>query len=152
MATRPIGIHTICHAPGMVEAVDPAFLPFDVTAEPQAERRGTAHMLTFWRQGGHREYPGSGLLSPKFSAKTGIDGNVFTDFIASNPGYDVWFINPYPHYFYLSYNIWEHGELWYPGLCQRAAQIFAAAGINMDLAGFPRSTPGTLLFSNIWAG
>jgi len=136
----------------MVDTVDPDFLPFDVTADPQPERRETAHMLNFWRQGLHREYPVSGLLSPKFSAKTGINGKVFNAFIENNPDYDVWFINPFPHYYYLSYNIWEHGELWYPGLCARASRVFAAAGIAVDLTNFPRSTKNTLLFSNIWAG
>lgn len=151
-AAGSIGIHTICHAPGMADAVDPAFLPFDVTAEPQRARRETAHMLQFWRQGRHRAHQVSGLLSPKFSAKTGIDGSVFVGFIAANPGHDVWFINPYPHYYYLAYNIWEHGEIWHPGLCRRAARLFTAAGLAIDLDRFPRSSPGTLLFSNIWAG
>lgn len=152
MRPRQVGIHTICYAPGMVEAVDPDFLPFDVTADPQPERRETAHMLSFWRRGLHREYSVSGLLSPKFSDKTGITGNFFNDFITNSPDYDVWFLNPYPHYFYLAHNIWEHGEIWYPGLCERAARVFGAAGVVMDLKRFPRSTTSTLLFSNFWAG
>jgi hypothetical protein len=152
MGTKPIGIHTICYAPGMADAVDPDFLPYDVTADPQPERREVAHMLSFWRRGLHREYAVSGLLSPKFSEKTGIGGKIFNDFIAGNPGHDVWFINPYPHYLYLSYNIWEHGEIWYPGLCERASRAFAAAGVAINLDQFPRSARNTLLFSNIWAG
>lgn len=136
----------------MAATVDADFLPFDVSAEPQQDRRETAHMLTFWRLGKHREFAVSGLLSPKFARKTGINGAIFNDFIARNPGYDVWFVNPYPHYLYLSYNIWEHGELWYPGLCERASQLFARAGMPIELADFPRSTRNTLLFSNIWAG
>jgi hypothetical protein len=152
MRPRHVGIRTICYAPGMVADVDPDFLPFDVTADPQPERRETAHMLSFWRQGLHREYPVTGLLSPKFSGKTGIAGSIFNTFVTNNPGYDVWFLNPYPHYFYLAHNIWEHGEIWYPGLCERAARVFAAAGIAIDLNQFPRSTTSTLLFSNFWAG
>ena len=152
MGQRPIGIHTICYAPGMIDAVDPDFLPFDVTADPQPERRETAHMLMFWRLGLHREYKVAGLLSPKFTEKTGIEGKIFNEFISGNPGYDVWMINPFPHYFYLSYNIWEHGEIWYPGLCERASRVFTRAGISIELDKFPRSTKSTLLFSNIWAG
>jgi hypothetical protein len=147
-----IGLHTICYAPGMVDAADPDFLPFDVSADPQEDRRETAHMLTFWQQGRHRDHRVSGLLSPKFTSKTGISGAIFTDFIAGNPGYDVWFLNPYPQYYYLSHDIWEHGDIWYPGLCERASRVFAAAGLAIDPAGFPRSTWNTLLFSNIWAG
>jgi hypothetical protein len=152
MTAKPLGIHTICYLPGMMDTVDPDFLPFDVSAEPQEERRETAHMLTFWRLGKHRDYEVSGLLSPKFAQKTGINGAIFNDFVAGNPGYDVWFVDPYPHYFYLSYNIWEHGEIWYAGLCERASLLFAAAGLAIDLEKFPRSTRSTLLFSNIWAG
>jgi hypothetical protein len=135
----------------MAGTVDPGFLPFDVTADPQPDRRESAHMLTFWRRGLHRQYQVTGLLSPKFTAKTGISGQIFNEFITDNPGYDVWFINPYPHYFYLSFNIWEHGETWYPGLRDRASKVFAAAGVMTDLNKFPRSTKRTLLFSNIWA-
>lgn len=152
MTEQPIGLHTICYAPGMTATVDPDFLPFDVSAEPQPERRETAHMLTFWRQGRHRDFKVSALLSPKFTQKTAIDGAIFNAFILNNPNYDVWFVNPYPHYFYLAYNIWEHGEIWYPGLLGRASRVFAAAGLAINLERFPRSTWNTLLFSNIWAG
>jgi hypothetical protein len=152
MRPRQVGIHTICYAPGMVETVDPDFLPFDVTADPQPERRETAHMLRFWREGLHRQYPVTGLLSPKFSEKTGIAGKIFNDFVTNSPDYDVWFLNPYPNYIYLAYNIWEQGDLWYPGLCERAARVFEAAGITVDLNHFPRSSTNSLLFSNFWAG
>jgi hypothetical protein len=148
--TRPLGIHTICYEPGMAQHVDPAFLPFDVTADPQPERRETAHMLNFWRQGLHRNYRVSGLLSPSFKKKTGFDGKMFHAFINNNPGFDVWFVNPYPASFYLAYNIWEHGEFWHPGLCERAAQVFKAANLAIDPRNFPRSTKHTLLFSNCW--
>jgi len=152
MATRPIGIHTICYESGMADTIDPDFLPFDVTADPQTERRETAHMLNFWRQGLHQKYRVSGLLSPKFTKKTGFDGKTFNNFISNNPDFDVWIVNPYPASFYLSYNIWEQGECWHPGLCDRAAQVFKAANIAVDPRNFPRSTKNTLLFSNFWAG
>jgi hypothetical protein len=152
MDTRPIGIHTICYKPGMADTIDPAFLPYDVTSDPQIERRETAHMLSFWRQGLHRNYRASGLLSPKFAQKTGFSGPLFHDLINNNPDFDVWFVNPYPASFYLSYNIWEQGECWHPGLCEASAQVFAAANIAIDPRDFPRSTKNTLLFSNFWAG
>jgi hypothetical protein len=146
-----IGIHTICYAPGMAASIDAAFRPFDASASPEAERREIAHMLAFWRQGRHREHAVSGLLSPKFGAKTRMSGTSFIDFIAANPGYDVWFVNPFPHLRYLSFNIWEQGEFWHAGLGERARKLFAAAGMEFDIAAFPRSTAETLLFSNFWA-
>jgi hypothetical protein len=152
VTTRPIGIHTICYKPGMAEAVEPGFLPFNVVANPQADRRETAHMLDFWRQGKHRQYRASGLLSPEFRNKTGFTGELLVDFIEQNPGFDVWFVNPSPAYYYLAFNIWEQGEFWHPGLCERASQVFKAAGIAIDPANFPRSTKNTLLFANCWVG
>jgi len=152
MGTMPIGIHTICYESGMVDAVDPAFLPLDVTADPQPERREMAHMLNFWRQGLHRKYSATGLLSPSFTRKTGWSGSQFIDFIRNNPGYDVWFVTPFPFWFYFSYNIWEHGDCCHPGLCEVSSQVFKAANVKVDLFDFPRSTLNTLLFCNFWAG
>ena len=149
---EPIGIHTICYAPGMAANVDPAFLPFDVSASPEVDRREIAHMLSFWRQGRHKDYAVSGLLSPRFTEKTGMSGRSFIDFIKSNPGYDVWLVNPFPQYHYISFNIWEHGEFWHPGLSDRANTLLTAAGLNLDVRTQPRSRPETLLFSNCWAG
>lgn len=145
------GIHTICYEPGMADVIDPAFLPFDVTADPQPERREMAHMLAFWRQGSHRKFRISGLLSSKFGEKTGFNGAIFNDFIDTSPGYDVWFVNPYPAWLYLSYNIWEQGEACHPGLWERTVQVFKAAKIELDLRDFPRSKVNTLIFSNYWA-
>jgi hypothetical protein len=149
---QSFGIHTICYAPGMAATVDSNFLPFDVSANPEVERREMAHMLSFWRQGHHQNYSVSGLLSPKFSEKTGLSGRAFIDFIRANPGHDVWFINPFPQYLYMSFNIWEQGEFFHPGLVKRASQIFSTAGMSIDLAAFPRGSAKTLLFSNFWAG
>ena len=152
MTEQPIGLHTICYAPGMTATVDPDFLPFDVSAEPQPERRETAHMLTFWRQGRHRDFKVSALLSPKFTQKTAIDGAIFNAFILNNPNYDVWFVNPYPHYFYLAYNIWEHGEIWYPGLSGGHPGSLPQPASRSTWSAFPEAPRNTLLFSNIWAG
>lgn len=149
---KSFGIHTICYAPGMAATVDPAFLPFDVSSNPEKDRREMAHMQAFWQLGLHRNFSVSGLLSPKFSEKTGLNGSTFIDFINANPDYDVWFINPFPQYLYMSFNIWEQGEFFHPGLIKRASRVFSTAGMEIDLTAFPRSTAKTLSFSNFWAG
>jgi hypothetical protein len=152
MAAGPIGIHAICYAPGTADSLGPAFLPFDVTDDPQPDRRETAHMLRFWREGLHRQFGISGLLSPRFTTRTQLPIRDVISFISETPGFDVWTINPFPMYYYLSYNIWEQGESWHPGLCELASLVFKAANIGIDPHDFPRSTWRTLLFSNYWAG
>ena len=139
------------HAAGMAASIDPAFLLFDVSASPEPDRREMTHMLAFWRQGRHRAYAVSGLLPPKFSDKARMSGQAFVDFIRDNPGYDVWLVNPFPHYRYISFNIWEQGEFFHPGLCARANALLSAAGMDFDVTRLPRSTPATLVFSNCWA-
>jgi hypothetical protein len=152
MAVGPIGIHAICYAPGMANSLDPAFLPFDVTDDPQPDRRETAHMLRFWRAGLHRRFRVSGLLSPRFTKRTQLPAADVISFISEFPDFDVWTLNPYPMYFYLSYNIWEQGEAWHPGLCELASRVFKAADVGIDPRDFPRSTIQSFLFSNYWAG
>jgi hypothetical protein len=150
--SEAIGIYTICYRRGMAEQVDPAFRALEVGASPEPQRREIAHMLNFWRRGGPREQAVSGLLSPKFTGKAGLSGRQFVDFIAANPGHDVWFVNPYPHELYLAFNVWEQGEFWHPGLLERAAKLFRNAGLPVELDSVPRSRPETLLFCNYWAG
>jgi hypothetical protein len=130
--------------------VDPAFKALEVQESPQ--RREVAHLLEFWKKDMHREHAVSAVLSAKFGEKTGLKGQAFVDFIRNNPGFDVWFVNPFPQVQYLNFNIWEHGEDWHPGLCRRAQQLFDAVEPRVKVSEIPRSRPDTLLFCNYWAG
>jgi hypothetical protein len=147
-----IGLHTICYSPETIRTKDPAFSVYDVSAKPEADKREIAHMESFWRKGLHRGFTVSGLLSPKFNGKTGVDGKTFIGFIEDNPGYDVWFINPFPRQMYLSFNIWEQGEFWHGGLCDKTNRLLSEAGMAVDVKTLPRNRADTLLYSNFWAG
>lgn len=145
-------LYQITYSNDVAEAVDPLFPCFDCRDDPAPDKRETYHMQRFFRCGRHLESEYTGLFSPKFQKKTGLSASEFSRFIDKNPGVDVYFINPYPHLAYLYFNAWDHGEQCHPGLTDLANQVFAAAGLAVDVRTFPRQTGDTLLYCNFWAG
>ena len=73
------------------------------------------------------------------SEKTGKTGREFIDFIQANPGYDVYFINPFPQNAYYTYNVWVHGDYCHPGLMALAHRLFYLAGIPFNITGMGRN-------------
>lgn len=147
-----IGLYTIVYSDQVLDQPDPAFQVFDCRDDPAPEKREIYHIHRFYKQGQHKAYELSGLFSPKFAEKARMSGTQFTQFVTDNPGYDVYFVNPYPFLAYLSFNVWEQGELVSPGLCDLATAVFEAAGYQLDARTMPRNKPDTLLYCNFWVG
>jgi hypothetical protein len=146
-----ISIHQIFYDPAQRLALDPAFIPHDNTANPCPEWREYHVFRTAWLAGACRGADVTGYVSWKFTAKTGVSGRAFLEFIAANPGHDVYFINPHrvePRPFA---NIWQQAEVHHPGIIDLAQRILAAVGLEIDLAHLeqPRDQ---VLFCNYWAG
>lgn len=147
-------VYQIKYSEQVVGTFDPAFIEYDCLQNPRPEKREIAHMLCFydestWRQQGFEHF---GLVSPKFSSKTGISGKAFIDWIETNPGYDVYFINPFPQLSYWHFNVWTQGEFWHPSLTDLANALFAAAGFSIRVEDLPRNTASSLLYCNFWVG
>jgi hypothetical protein len=92
-----------------------------------------------------------GYLSWRFSEKTLISEESFIDFIDENPGYDVYFINPFPELADLYSNVWEQGEIHHAGIKNLAESLFKKVGYNLDLDSM-RNDKTTLLYCNYWVG
>lgn len=92
-----------------------------------------------------------GFFSWKFSQKTGIDGKQFFNFIRSNPGYDVYFINPFPENAFLFYNIWYNGEYFHRNLIEASSELLAQARFKLNIER-QRHDLGNLCFCNFWVG
>jgi hypothetical protein len=90
-------------------------------------------------------------VSWKFNQKTKTEGRVFIDFIKNNPGYDVYFINPYPHEVLLFRNVWLQGEACHPGLIEFAQSIMNRLRYDIDLRAIENSHD-TALYCNFWVG
>ena len=133
---------------------DPHFLKYDCRDRPEAEKREIAHMLRFYDEGvaGSRGAVYYGLVSPKFTEKTGISGKDFVAWIDANPGYDVYFINPFPQLAYWNFNVWTQGERWHPKLIVLADKLLATAGHPIRINHLSRNTNDTAAYSNYWVG
>ena len=140
------------YAPGQEKKLDPAFVPHDGTRNARTDYREVALFVRMYHAGQHKAADYTGIVSPKFGEKTRISGADFLRFVARNPGYDVYFINPYPINAYYSFNVWEHGEICHAGLIAVAQDLFDRAGIQCDLASLGRNSHATLLYCNYWLG
>ena len=140
------------YAPGQEKKLDPAFVPHDGTRNARTDYREVALFVRMYHAGQHRAADYTGIVSPKFGEKTHISGADFLRFVERNPGYDVYFINPFPINAYYSFNVWEHGEICHAGLIAVAQDLFHRAGIQCDLASLGRNSHATLLYCNYWLG
>lgn len=146
-----IRVHQIFYDAAQRPGLDPAFIPYDNTANPRPEWREYHVFRTEWLAGGCREGDVTGFVSWKFAAKTGLDGSSFLDFIDRNPGHDVYFVNPRrvePRPFV---NVWLQAEVHHPGILGLAQRILSAIGERIDLARL-RQPGEQVLFCNYWAG
>jgi hypothetical protein len=138
------------YSPDQIKNLDSSFEPFDTSNSPYTELHEIPHYFKLLDSGVCKKAKYTGLMSHKFNAKTHISGTNFFRFIEENPGYDVYFINPYPQNAYYSYNVWEQGELYHPGMIELADQLFAAAGVSLSASSAGRMGPESLLYCNYW--
>ncbi len=131
--------------------LDPNCVPYFNEDDPNAE---LAEFSVF-----HREYLAKtlfseeyiGFISWRFTEKTKIAIPTFTEFIESNPGYDVYFVNPYLCESLLFRNVWTHGEKRHPGLLNLSQEIFERAGYRINLRKMILD-PDAVGYCNYWVG
>ena len=121
-------IFQLYYKPEQEEHLDPAFVPYNNTANPHPELRE----WYLW----DKEYVNClregldlwGFVSWKFKEKTGLDGQQFVDFIDANPGYDVYFVNPALINEAVFANSWEQGDLHHPDISEIGNSFFKKIG------------------------
>jgi hypothetical protein len=136
----------------VISQLDPSFLPVEGRRNARTETREVGLFLRMFHTGLYRCAPLTGILSPSFKEKAKISGNQLLDFIRRNPGYNVYFINPFPQNAYFAYNVWYHGELYHPGLFALAEILFERAGYDTKHMYDSRDSHATLLYSSYWVG
>lgn len=139
----------IFYAPWQRERLDPAFLAYD---NSDSAKPGEHEFHVFRKEylAGTTQEGLSGFVSWKFEEKTGLSGKEWLAYCASNPGRDVYFVNPYP--IEICYgNIWRQGEMWTPGITAIAQELLDRCGYGIDLQRMPQRLQ-TLAFCNYWMG
>lgn len=132
--------------------LDPGFIPHSLESNPQPHLREIYQFFNFYDSAQYKEADYVGVLSKKFFEKTRIQGSHFIEFIKNNPGYDVYFINPFPQNAYYSYNIWHQGEFFHPGIIDATQSILDLSGTPIKLDTLGRQDKKSLLYCNYWVG
>jgi hypothetical protein len=130
---------------------DPAFKPLRLEAN-YPEWREFRIIVDMYRRGMHRLQRFTGLMSPKFAAKTGISGKRFIDCIGENADADVCFINPFAYLSYISLNVWTQGEVYHPGLKKRAQDLLDSSDIDLEIENAARHGPRSERFWDDYVG
>ena len=96
--------------------LDPAFIPWDNTANR------TPHMREYpmWKNSTfkHQNEPEAywAILSVKWMEKTNLEPAKFKQWILDNPGYDLYYIDPFYFTPEQYKSTWHQGEQWHPGI------------------------------------
>lgn len=108
--------------------------------------------VDMFRANSHRKHIFCGLFSPKFSMKCRIGSDIFLDFCEKNMDSDVVFINPFPQLSYISFNVWEHAEVFHPGIIEVARNLLKVAGVDLSISTDQRHGQEVLAYSSFWCG
>jgi len=125
----PIRIFQIYFEAWQRELLDPAFYPLD-------NSRGTSELMEFavfeqlQKNAATQGASLWGALSWRFGEKTGMVGNDWVKQITDNPGFDVYFCNPYPANEGVYHNMWLQGEVSHPAFIEICKAFFVAAGLD----------------------
>lgn len=150
VASGDLHIHQIYFRKDQRALLDPNFIPYFKAEFEEPEWR---EYWTFLKNAPKaiRKKGLTGFLSWKFTAKSRISSEKFLNFVKSNPGYDVYYLNPFPLDAVLFDNVWHHGEFYHPGLIAMSHQILKHAGYNIDISRMQHGRINTA-YSNYWIG
>lgn len=150
-ALMDVRIHQIYYRYEQTTLLDPAFIPYDNTVNERPDWREYHVFRQEFFRGACQSDAVTGYVSWKFGAKTKTKGTHFHRFILSNPGHDVYFVNP-PQLVQEDFtNVWLQGEHHHPGLIEITEAVLRQAGRRLSLATLAHP-PEATLFCNYWAG
>lgn len=126
---QPVKIFQIHYRKDQRRQLDAAFVPYDNAGDtsPLLEfnvfrkiaAAGLADDAALW-----------GAVSWKFTEKTGLNGGQLLEVLERNPGYDVYFCNPFPETESIYPNLWNQGETAHPHFVNLASDFLEAAELS----------------------
>jgi hypothetical protein len=128
-----IKAYTIAYTPELYASVKAPFFPLDHTANERSDWQEYWPIRKFLLSNELDENCLYGFLSPRFTDKTGLDGNQLMHFLSQvSVGNDVVTISPQPDMGAMFLNVFLQNELFDPGFSDTANAIFKTIGINVD--------------------
>ena len=131
LAKQPVRLYQIFYDDWHEQLIDPALEPYDnrgVKSElfefdvfEKLAKSDRTRGAEYW-----------GALSWRFGEKTGMSGQDLRAAIAANPGFDVYYCNPFPANEAVYHNAWVQGEPSHPSFLALATAFFQAAGLPVE--------------------
>ncbi|MBX3721875.1 MAG: hypothetical protein KF713_08555 [Turneriella sp.] len=147
-----INIRQIFYAEEQRPLLSRAFQPYDNSTFPDNTTWFEYGVIRrSFQEKWHKKAKYSGIVSWRFEEKTSISGNAFLSFIRNNPGYDVYFVNPFPSEEMICPNVWVQGEIAHPGMIKTVNTIFNKLNRKINVENIQMS-PGQIAYSNYWVG
>lgn len=128
-ANEKVRIFQIYYRPEQRQYLDPAFEPYN----NEGDDSPLLEFNVFRKLQNSKHVEGAdywGALSWKFREKTGLGGRQLREVIASHPGFDVYYCNPFPELEGLYHNLWLQGETAHPNFLILCREFFQAAGLD----------------------
>jgi hypothetical protein len=147
---QSVGIYQHFYKPGILDRLDSGFIALDWMSNPLPALRELAlhhHIATRQTFLKHRL---TGLLSPKFYAKTNLTSAQVYDWIAENPGYEIYLISgsafrPYTQYYAIERHEISHG----PFFERRMRSLCRVIGFDLPEC-LSRQTNKNICGGNYW--
>jgi len=127
----PLRLFQIYYEPWQRELLDPNFAALD-------NSKNNSELMEFavFEQLSKSDYVKDaqlwGALSWRFTEKTGMTGADWVKNIQANPGYDIYYCDPYPVNEALFHNMWMHGETCHPQFLALCQAVFQVAGLPAE--------------------
>lgn len=145
-----VGIYQPFYKPSLIERLDPGFIPLDWMANPAPALRELAIHDHIARNRIFARHRLTGMLSPKFFAKTGLRSQRVHEWIAENPGHDIYLLSGGCHVPYFHYNgIVRNQILHSPHFEERMREVCGKIGFELPDE-FPRQTNANRVGCSYW--
>ncbi|MCX7126149.1 MAG: hypothetical protein NTU49_10560 [Gammaproteobacteria bacterium] len=129
--------------------VNPAFVPFDHSKNPNPDQREYLILKTIFEGLGHIKEEYIGLFSQRFGKKSLLDADQVLNHIAQNPGHDIYLFNPFPQNDLMFYNVWDQGEFCHKHITALTQDVLNETYPEIILDHLGRSRQKTV-YCNFW--
>lgn len=125
-----VKLFEICFEERQLGNVDPLLTPFDNTKNEQPELREYHNFHRLFDEGHTKDLDLWGAFGPRWNRKLRYSAQEIFNAIENNPGNDVYIFNHARIVNALTYNVWDQGEIFHPGITKVAKYALNAAGYN----------------------
>lgn len=147
-----IKIYQLYYKDEQVPFLEPAFTPFDNRSNLYPNEREYPLLKQCRDLAVNDNVELWGGVSWNYVEKYNTDPNYIFSWIERNPGYDVYFVDPYTTQSPIIYNVWEQGQWCHPYIIDITEELFQIAGQDLSILYQPMDRKTIIWGSSCIAG